>query len=589
MYEVYLNQPNFDEPTLARFLERVFRFLHLGSSVTLTAALSDVTIHFYLQTSSSITLPAVLPDFPAVTLKPVSSIPASMKNTLPFHPDKTLADLFTKYPALTSVSIKAVKIAGSTFIRLASLKNLTIDFTKNTNFLYQKPTKYLKLDKSFHLFSSDKENAILKLSAYPYQNQPYYLTPSNYDYMSHSLVLGASGTGKSKFLSLLISNLSSRHHENLHFIVFDPHDSLRAEIGGLPGAKVFDFTSANSSVNLFDTSSRDIISSTDAIISLIQSQIPDTFNSKLEELARASVYLLIEHGDFNFQNLKRLLTDPLYRNQLIRNLQNYLPASIETFFGQTFTELKTTSYDEAFTPLLSFVDELELLPAFYRHTDHSLRYELATNSISVVSLNQTKLGLRATKTIAGLLLNQLFSLMQSRTFNERLILVIDEIAVLESPILVRFLSEARKFNVSLILAGQYYSQISAPLTDSISANVANLFCFRLSYDDAMLLAGKLNISLSSNLESDKYKLLSTLPARTAIARLTKNGQPTPAIIGESLDFEPHPEPATLFSASTEVIKNTTKSPSNLPTLAPTSTDLLSIMKNQSTSRKKQIP
>lgn len=49
-------------------------------------------------------------------------------------------------------------------------------------------------------------------------------------------------------------------------------------------------------------------------------------------------------------------------------------------------------------------------------------------------------------------MQQLLMLVQGQAFSEQIILVIDEIAVIESPILTRYLAEARKYNLALILA-----------------------------------------------------------------------------------------------------------------------------------------
>ena len=51
--------------------------------------------------------------------------------------------------------------------------------------------------------------------------------------MSHTLVVGASGSGKTKFLSSFMKEATAKYRQNLRFLVIDPHDSLRKEIGGL--------------------------------------------------------------------------------------------------------------------------------------------------------------------------------------------------------------------------------------------------------------------------------------------------------------------------------------------------------------------
>ena len=607
MFEVLLSQKKLDEEIIRKIFAEAFKFVRQAETVTLIAVIDDATIKFYLNLPEKYTnkIPSMLPRVDQISLRKADY------NTLPlvsikmaYLANNDLLSILHRFrdKKVTEISITGRKIgnfgkfSGHIIIKTqngsfskinlpaVSFKNLSIDFAKNPNYLCTKTPKYLNLEKSLQFFSSEKQNAIFQLEPYPYFSGNYYLPLSAYDFTKHTLIVGASGSGKTKFLSTLIRESSSQYPQNLRILVIDPHDSLRQEIGGLPKAKVFDFSTAESSINLFDSSSRDIIANVDAILGLIRSLIDSQYNAKLERLARACTYVLVEKGDFSFNNLKKLLTDSIYRNQLLKSLSSYLPESIENFFGQSFNELKTASYNEAFSPLISFIDELQLLPAFYRETKNHLKYEISKNLITLISLNQSKLGEKAEKTIAGLILNQIFVLMNQRIFSEHLIIVIDEVAVVETPILVRFLSEARKFNVSLILAGQYYAQISPELIKSISANMSNYFCFRTSYEDAELLVNNLNIKLSSEFEQDKYRLLSTLPARHAVMCLSQNGKPGTAIMGKTLDFIPSPEIKSKdFIATENTISSKTSPELNLN---PSTANILDIMREQSSSRRK---
>lgn len=607
MFEVLLSRKKLDEDIIRKIFAETFKFVRQTETVTLSAVVDDATIKFYLDLPEKYAekIPSMLPGIDQISLRkanrntlPLISIKVSYlanKDLLSilhhFH-DKEVSEIaitgrkFGNYGKFSGYLIVETKNGNFSKINLpvVSFKNLSIDFNKNPNYLCAKSPKYLNLEKSLQFFSSEKQNAIFQLESYPYFSGNYYLPLSAYDFTKHTLVVGASGSGKTKFLSTFIREASSQYHQNVRLLVIDPHDALRQEIGGLLKTKVFDFSTANTSISLFNSSSRDIIVSIDAALSLIKTLIGSQYNAKLERLARASIYALVEKGEFSFYNLKKLLTDSLYRNQLIKSLSGYLPESIENFFGQSFNELKTASYNEAFSPLIAFIDELQLLPAFYRETDSHLKYEISKNLVTLISLNQSKLGEKAEKTIAGLILNQIFILMNQRAFSEHLIIVIDEVAVIETPILVRFLSEARKFNVSLVLAGQYYAQISPSLIKSISANVANYFCFRTSYEDAELLADNLNIKLSSDFIEDKYRLLASLPARHAVMCLSQNGKPATAIMGKTLDYTPSPE---IKSENLAIIKNTDNNDvASMIDLKPTTASILDIMREQSASRKK---
>ena len=142
-----------------------------------------------------------------------------------------------------------------------------------------------------------------------------------------------------------------------------------------------------------------------------------------------------------------------------------------------------------------------------------------------------------TKTIAGLIMQQLLMLIQSYSFSEHIIFVIDEVAVVENPILSRFLSEARKYNLSLVLAGQYFNQISDNLKMAIFANVVNYYIFRVSRLDANILVDNFNMKIPlDDSKEQKVKLLTELNNRECIVRIDSKGILLPAFKARTLDY-----------------------------------------------------
>lgn len=76
---------------------------------------------------------------------------------------------------------------------------LSINFSKHTRFLYRKDIKrYLNIEKTVKLFESDNKNAILKVDAFPYLQDDYFLNLNKYDFDKHSLVIGGSRNRKIK-------------------------------------------------------------------------------------------------------------------------------------------------------------------------------------------------------------------------------------------------------------------------------------------------------------------------------------------------------------------------------------------------------
>ena len=419
---------------------------------------------------------------------------------------------------------------------------LSVDFDNNKRYFFKSAPKYLDINKILHLLSTDINSSIFKIDTFPYLQGDFYLNQNNFSFDKHSVVLGASGTGKSKFLSLLINNIykNSDLKQRYKIVIIDPHAALEDDIGGI--SRVIDFKTTLDSIDLFINNPDDVISSTELLLELFKSLIADQYNSKLERVLRHSIYVLLLDNSFNFSNLRKILLELEYRNFLIKKLKNKLPISIIEFFLTDFNDLKTKAYGEAVSPIIAFIDEMEMIPVFNNQTNEdNLRKTIYDNFLTLFSLDRTKLGDKVTKTISGLVMQQLLSLIQNHSFNEHIIFIVDEVAVIENPILCRFLAEARKYNLSLILAGQYFSQTTDKLKNAIFANVINYYIFRVSKMDANILVDNFNMKIPLDDTRDKkIKMLTELNNRECILRIDSNDKLLPAFKASTISYESIP-------------------------------------------------
>ena len=415
---------------------------------------------------------------------------------------------------------------------------LSADFEGNKRYYYKSCPKYLEINKILHLLNTDSTNALLSVDTFPYLQGNFYLNQNHFSFDKHSIIIGSSGSGKSKFISLLIHNIYKNEslRQKYKVVVIDPHATLEQDIGGI--GKVIDFKSQLDSIDLFINDHDDIVASTELLLDLLKSLFGDQYNSKLERVLRHCIHLLIAAESFHFSNLRKLLLDLEYRNGLIAKLKYCLPISVIDFFLSDFNDLKTRAYGEAISPIIGFIDEMEMIPVFSGEQDsENLKSTIHDNFLTLFSLDRTKLGDKVTKTISGLIMQQLLTIIQKKEIDEHILFVIDEIAVVENPILSRYLSEARKFNLSLILAGQYFNQISDALKNSIFANVINYFIFRVSKLDATVLVDNFNMKMPlDDSREKKISLFTELQTRECIVRIDSNGVLLPAFKGMTLDY-----------------------------------------------------
>lgn len=452
-------------------------------------------------------------------------------------------------------------------------------------FVFGEPKRHpIDISKNLHLLESKaSQKSLLQIDLFPYFHNFSYLPLTAIDFWRHSLVLGASGSGKSTFIANLVKQIQHYYPQKYHTLIIDPHATLSNDIGGLPNTCIYDFI--NESIGLYDLDNS--IMATEMLLVLFKDLLDDQYNPKLERVLRHTISILLENQLFSFTNFKRILLEPNFRTDLT-NSRRPTSSNIKNFFLVDFTELKTAHYNEAIAPLISFIDEIDALNL--RNFPTKLQDAINYNSISIVSLNSATLGNRQIKIISNLILEQIYLLAISRKI-ENLILVIDEISLIDSPILAKMLAELRKFGVSIILSGQFLGQISNNTKNAILANTANLFAFRLSQSDAIELEQNLLIkSLKTTSPSDNQHLLLALPDRSCIARIMHNGKIMPAVLGKTLDFTPKPHlkpisPTQPILATTSPQKQSYSPP---PLRVDSELSIRQIMVQNSTSRKKII-
>ncbi len=428
---------------------------------------------------------------------------------------------------------------------------LAIDYLKNTKYLRIKQPKYLDIQKSLHIMRSDNLSALFEVDTFPYLPNNYYLPLDSYDFDKHSFIIGATGSGKSKFISLFIHKLLSNaaNRQKYRIIVIDPHASLEEDLSGIAGSNIISFKNKDDGAELFAGEGTDISAATELTGTLFKSLLADQFNPKLERVLRFSLFVLMTGQVMSLDNLKRFLTDIEYRAQLLEHVSGFVPENIIKFFGSDFNEMRTKYYNEAISPIAALVDEMQMQPSLGAQNDNSVSLGkiISSNPLTVFSLNKVSMGEKVVKTLAGLLIQQIFLLAQARSFDEKVILIIDEVSLVQNPAIAQILAEARKYNLFVFLTQQYFGQIDKSLQDSIFANVSNYYVFKVSEDDARALEGNLTIELPKesileekeigNKENElRVRILTSLNSRECLLQLSSGGQILPCVKARTVDF-----------------------------------------------------
>ena len=574
-FEIYLLEDELTREHWQQLYSAILQFGGRFERFNLIFRCTDNVVRFFVVSNKD--LSALSNNISGLLLRPVdkeeTELPkaTTKERFVQFHTGGNLLDLKEKlqvkrskellYASFTVRSVHSTKavVRGELFFKGVGdqwFKNkklftafpahlFAINFSDNTHYLKKTMPAYLNIEKSLHMLMSDNLSALFEVDTFPYFSHNYYLNITNYEFDKHSLIVGASGSGKSKLISLIVDRLQQTTlNLNYRVIVIDPHASLIDDFESMPDSKIISFS--DESTELFASAGADISASTELTATLFKSLLGDAFNARLDRMLRFSLFVLFTAQNMSLDTLKRFLTDIELRNQILGHVNGYVPPNIVKFFGNDFNEIRTQHYNEAILPIVSLVDEMQLQPALVGEGNVSLAKTVNENFLTLFSLNKVNMGEKVVKTVAGLIIQQIFLLAQSRAFNQKVILIIDEVSVIQNPTLASILAEARKYNLFVFLTQQYFGQIDDELKAAIFANVYNYYVFRVSQEDAKALEGNLKLEIPKELIEQEHKrgikeedlrlrMLTELHPRECIVRLLSKGQLNACLKVRTLD------------------------------------------------------
>lgn len=426
--------------------------------------------------------------------------------------------------------IKAKNISGKFFA-------LSQKSTLGTNLPILKP--FLEISEGLEIASDSGKFISIEGIA----NEKKYLNIDDYDFWRHTLVIGQSGVGKTKFIESFINNISQLNNsDEYRVVVIDPHLDLTSTTSSISGSSYIDFVRRGIAPFY---SSKDKLISTELTLLLLKNVLESNMNPKLERVLKHTLYVLFSSEEINFKNLSTFLTDVKFRKEILKNVA--LPDVVINFFENDFTEMAVKYYVEAILPILNLIEELFFIPAIQDSEKQIKLLDLLSNSQTVLfGLNKMTLGDRALKTIAGLIILQTFLVAQSRLLNKKIILIIDEFALVQNDSIAQILSEARKFDLSLVLSTQYLSQIDNSIIQSLLSNVVNSFVFKISHKDAKIIETYIPIEFDQSFSKtlkDSYQgfndirtdVFTNLNPREVVVQLMKNNKYVKPFNAKTLD------------------------------------------------------
>ena len=185
-----------------------------------------------------------------------------------------------------------------------------------------------------------------------------------------------------------------------------------------------------------------------------------SWGTRLEHILRHCLILLLEQGHASLSDIPKLLVDEQFRYKCrLKTKSEY----IHNFWNKEFPKYRA----DALLPLLSKLGSFINHPAIRQtivnpKVDISLRHMIDHKKIILVSISKGRLGSDVSSLIGSLLLTSLTLAVYSRASipewrRSYCSLYIDEFQNFSTTAMITAFSEARKYNLAMIVATQYLS------------------------------------------------------------------------------------------------------------------------------------
>jgi hypothetical protein len=325
------------------------------------------------------------------------------------------------------------------------------------------------------------------------------------DRATHLYVIGASGSGKTKFLEYLILQDIEKGNG---FGVIDPHGDLIEDIKGILSLHyaasdediaekvvLIDPTNPEFTVTFNPLEKLPGVSISEQANELIGSfrRIwAEAWGVRMEDLMRNSLIALGE-AELTLADLPAFLTNRAFRRNVLIDVNHPLVQDYFTRFNTMTDRAQITWIEPVMNKINAFLADERIRQMFFStKSSFNMREVMDKKKMLLVKLDKGKL-----KDAADLLGSLLMAKIQIAAFSRSDIpqskrvpfyLYIDEFQNFATESFSVILSEARKYGLSLIMAHQTLAQISAELRSLILGNIGMQVCFRVNRQDAQLLA-----------------------------------------------------------------------------------------------------
>jgi hypothetical protein len=370
------------------------------------------------------------------------------------------------------------------------------------------------------------------------------------DRSRHVYIIGQTGAGKSGTLALLA--LSDIFHGHGYAII-DPHGDFAIDnMRFIPGSRLDDVVYFNPADTAFPIGFNPLeitdqnrhmkpnISS--EVIGVLKRMFGESWGPRLEYILRYTILALLDRPETTMLDIARMLTDKNFRKETLEYCKDTV---VLNFWRIEFVSWNDKFVAEAISPVLNKVGAFTANPIIRNiigqpKSTFNIRKIMDEGKILIVNLSKGLIGEDNAAILGAFLVTKIQLASMSRSDIERVedrrpfYLYVDEFQNFATDSFATILSEARKYGLNLTVANQYISQMSENVRDAVFGNVGTMISFRVSADDAPILAKQFEPQFEPN-------DLLQMHNRNFIINMVIKGEKAPAFNATTLTL---PKPQT---------------------------------------------
>ncbi len=373
-----------------------------------------------------------------------------------------------------------------------------------------------------------------------------------YDRSRHVYIIGQTGAGKSGLLELFA--LSDSFH-NQGYAIIDPHgDFAINNMKFIPGSRLNDVVYFNPADTAYPlgfnplevTNPNQKTNISSEVIGVLKRMFGESWGPRLEYILRYTILALLDRPETTMLDITRMLTDKNFRKETLGYCRDTV---VLQFWNVEFASWNDKFVAEAVAPVLNKVGAFTANPIIRNiigqpKSTFNIRQIMDEGKILIVNLSKGLIGEDNAAILGSFLVTKIQLAAMSRSdipdIRDRrpFYLYVDEFQNFATDSFATILSEARKYGLNLTVANQYISQMNETVRDAVFGNVGTMISFRVSADDAPILAKQ----FEPNFESVD---LLQMHNRNFVINMVIGGEKTPAFSARTLELPPSQADNTL--------------------------------------------